>query len=189
MYNIQTEQPIRDLSHNYAYKNKVYLLDELTVENTSRLLADISDMIEFERGHSMMIEWYINSPGGEVDACKSLLSMMRIANLQGIENATYVIGNAASSASILAISGNTRYIMNYASHYIHYGNSTKFSSHPIEAKRNYKDDQVFYDWVKSIYLEKTTIPEEKLTALIEHEGGYLYPKECLKYKFVEYIID
>ena len=189
MYNITQEQPILNLPHNYAYKNKIYILDEITVENTSRLLADISEMIEYERCHSLMIEWYINSPGGEVDACKSLLSMMKIANLQGIENSTYVLGNAASSASILAISGNTRYIMSYGSHYIHYGNSTKFSAHPIEAKRNYKDDQIFYDWVKSMYLEKTEIPEDKLDALIEHEGGFLYPKDCLKYKFVEYIID
>lgn len=189
MYNIQQEQPILNLPHNYAYKNKIYILDEITVENTSRLLADISEMIEYERKHSLMIEWYINSPGGEVAACKSLLAMMKIANLQGIENATYVIGNAASSASLIAITGNTKYMMNYASHYLHYGSSGNSSSHPVEAKRNYKDDQIFYDWVKSVYLQNTSIPEDKLTSLIDHEGGYLYPKECLKYKFVDYIID
>ena len=46
MYNISQEQPTRDLPNNYAYKNKVFLLDELTVENTSRLLADITEMID-----------------------------------------------------------------------------------------------------------------------------------------------
>ena len=189
MYNIQQEQPILNLPHNFAYKNRVYLLDELTTENTSRLLADISDMIDYEKHHSFIIEWYINSPGGEVSACKSLLTMMKIANIQGVENCTYVMGNAMSSASILAISGNTRYIMSYASHYVHYGSSGNSSSHPAEAKRNYKDDQIFYDWVKSVYLEKTTIPETKLDALIEHEGGFIYAKDCLKYKFVDYIID
>ena len=189
MYNIQQEQPILNLPHNFAYKNKVYILDEITVENTSRLLADIHEMIDYEKLHTQMIEWYINSPGGEVSACKSLLSMMRIANIQGIENCTYVIGNAASSASLIAISGNTRYIMKYASHYLHYGSSGNSSSHPVEAKRNYKDDQIFYNWVKSLYLEKTKIPEDKLTALIEHEGGFLYSKDCLKYNFVEYVID
>lgn len=189
MYNIQQEGPIKELSHNYAYKNKVFILEELTVENTSRLIADITEMIEFEKTHTMMIEWYINSPGGSVDVCKSLLSMMKIANIHGIENATYVMGNAASSASMLAIHGNTRYIMDYASHYIHYGSSTVSSIHPTEAKRNYKDDQIFFDWVKTQYLEKTTIPEDKLEELLEHEGGYLYSHQCLKYGFVDYVID
>lgn len=189
MYNIQAEQPIRDLSHNFAYKNKVFLLEELTVENTSRLLADITEMIEYEKTHSLTIEWYISSPGGSVDVCKSLLSLMKIANIQGVLNDTYIISNAASSASLIAISGNTRYIMSYASHYLHYGSSGNSSTHPIEARRNYEDDKIFYNWVKSVYLEKTKIPEEKLTALIEHEGGFLYPKDCLKYKFVDYIIN
>lgn len=189
MYNIQQEQPFKDLSHNFAYKNKVFLLDELTIENTSRLLADITDMIEYEKTHSLTIEWYINSPGGSVDACKSMLSLMKFANLQGVLNDTYIIGNAASSASLIAISGNTRYIMKYASHYLHYGSSGSSSAHPIEARRNYKDDQIFYNWVKSVYLEHTNIPEEKLNTLIEHEGGFLYAKDCLKYKFVEYIIE
>ena len=189
MYNLQVESPIKDLSHNYAYKNKVYLLEDLTIENTSRLLADLAEMIEYERSHTMMIEWYINSLGGEVAACKSLLTMMKIANINGIENVSYVMGTAASSASILAISANTRYIMNFGSHYIHYGSSGNFSTHPTEAKRNYKDDEIFYNWVKSVYLEKTAIPEEKLNTLLEHEGGFLYPKECLKYKVVDYIVD
>ena len=189
MYNITQESPIKDISHNYTYKNKVFLLDELTIENTSRILADLTDTIEYEKTHTLTIEWYINSPGGDVNACKSLLSMMKMANLQGVLNDTYVIGNAASSASILAVCGNTRYIMDYASHYIHYGSSGNSSIHPIEALRNYKDDQIFYNWVKSVYLSRTKIPEEKLNALLEHEGGFLYPKDCLKYKFVEYIID
>lgn len=189
MYNLQQEQPILNLPHNFAYKNKVFILDEITVENTSRLLADITAIIDYEKTRSLTIEWFINSPGGEVEACKSLLSLMKIANIQGVANCTYVLGLAASSASILAISGNTRYIMKYGSHYIHYGSSPKYSEHPVEAKRNYKNDQIFFNWVKSVYLEKSEIPEDKLDALIEHEGGFLYPKDCLKYKLVDYIID
>ena len=189
MYNIQQEQPTLNLPINYAYRNKVFLLDELTIENTSRLLADIIEMIDYEKNHSLTIEWYINSPGGSVSVCKSLLSLMKMANLQGVLNDTYIIGNAMSSASLIAISGNTRYMFDYTSHYLHYGNSGNSSIHPIEAQRNYKDDQIFYNWVKSEYLNKTKIPEDKLDALIEHEGGFLYPKDCLKYKFVDYIID
>lgn len=189
MYNITQEQPTLNLSNNYSYKNKIFLLDELTVENTSRLLADLTEMIEYEKGKSYTIEWYINSPGGSVDVCKSLLSLMKIANINGIMNDTYIIGHADSSASILAISGDTRYMMSYSSHYLHYGSSGNSSVHPIEARRNYEDDKIFYNWVKQEYLTKTTIPEEKLDKLIEHEGGFLYPKDCKKYNFVEYIID
>lgn len=189
MYNITQEQPFKDLSHNFAYKNKVFLLDELTVDNTSRLVADITDMIEIEKDHTFTIEWYINSPGGSVDACKSLLSLMKIANIHGIINDTYIIGNAASSASILAINGNTRYIMSYGSHYLHYGSSGNSAIHPIELKRNYEDDKIFFDWIKSEYLNKTTIPEDVLTKLIDHEGGFLYPQDCKRYNFVDYIVD
>ena len=189
MYNIAQEAPYKDISHNFAYKNKIYLLDELTIENTSHLLADISEMIEYEKDHSHTIEWFINSPGGAVAACKSLISLMKMANIQNISNITYVIGEAGSSASILAIRGNVRYIMPYANHYIHYGSSGNSSSHPLEARRYYQDDQIFYNWVREEYLTNTKIPKEKLDPLIEHEGGFLYAKDCLKYKFVDYIID
>lgn len=189
MYNITQEPPIRDIAHNYSYKNRVYILDELTLENTSHLLADLSEMIEYERKHSHTIEWFFNSPGGSVAACKSLLAMMKFANIQGITNITYVIGEAASSASILAINGNDRYIMSYASHYIHYGSSGNGSAHPMEAKRNYKDDQIFYKWVHDTYLEHSSIPKDKLEALMEHEGGFLYAKDCIKYKLADHVID
>lgn len=189
MYNIQQESPYKDISHNFAYKNKIYLLDELTIENTSHLMADICEMIEYEKEHSHTIEWFINSPGGSVSACKSLISLMKMANIQNVTNITYVVGEAGSSASLIAIHGNVRYIMNYASHYIHYGSSGNSSSHPAEARRNFQDDQIFYKWVFDTYLEKTKYPKDKLSALMEHEGGYVYAKDCLKYKLVDYIID
>lgn len=188
MYNIAQEQPCKDLAHNFSYKNKVYILDELTLENTSRLLADITEIIEYERKHSKIIEWFINSPGGSVLVCKSLLALMKMANIHDITNITYVIGEAGSSASLIAINGNCRYIMPYANHYVHYGSSGMNSTHPIEARRNYEDDKIFYNWVKTTYLENTTIPENILETLIEHEGGYLYAEDCLKYKFVDYIL-
>ncbi len=189
MYNLNFEGPLRDITHNYSYKNKVFILDELTVENTSRLLADIAEMIEYEKKHTHTIEWFFNSPGGEVQACKSLLSMMKFANIQDVTNITYVIGAAGSSASMLAIHGNDRYMLSYASHYIHYGSSGNSSSHPSEALRNYKDDQIFYKWVFNSYLEHTSFPKDKLEQLMEHEGGFLYAKDCLKYKLVDHIID
>ena len=188
MYNIAQEQPYKDLAHNYSYKNKVYLLDELTIENTSRLMADITEMIDYERKHSHIIEWFINSPGGSVLVCKSLLALMKMANIHNIINITYVIGEAASSASLIAINGDSRYILPYANHYIHYGSSGMNSSHPVEARRNYEDDKIFYNWVKSMYLDHTSIPGDKIEALMEHEGGYLYAKDCLKYKLVDYIL-
>ena len=52
-----------------------------------------------------------------------------------------------------------------------------------------QDDQIFYKWVFNTYLEKTDYPKDKLSALMEHEGGFVYAKDCLKYKLVDYIID
>lgn len=188
MYNIQQESPIRDISHNYGYKNKVFILDEITVENTSHLLGDIVEMIEFEKEHSRKIEWFINSPGGEVAACKSIISLMALANINNVINYTYVIGEAGSSASIIAIHGNKRFIMNYANHYIHYGMSGSSNTHPTESTRNYKNEQLFFKWVYNTYKEKTSIPEDKLKNLMEHEGGFIYAKECIKYKLADTII-
>ena len=102
MYNIAQESSIRDFSHNFGYKNKVFILDEITTENTSHLLADLAEMIEYEKEHSKKIEWFINSPGGDVSACKSLIAFMILANIHGIANYTYVIGEAGSSASIIS---------------------------------------------------------------------------------------
>lgn len=188
MYNIAQESSIRDFSHNFGYKNKVFILDEITTENTSHLLADLAEMIEYEKEHSKKIEWFINSPGGDVSACKSLIAFMILANIHGIANYTYVIGEAGSSASIIAIHGNKRFIMNYSNHYIHYGMSGSSNTHPQESMRNYKNEQLFFKWVFNTYLEKTSIPKDKLKDLMEHEGGFLYAKDCLKYKLADGII-
>ena len=36
--------------------------------------------------------------------------------------------------------------------------------------------------------QKTSIPKDKLKDLMEHEGGFLYAKDCLKYKLADGII-
>lgn len=191
MYNPLQEQPLEGLSTNYSYKNRVFILDEITDLNTNRLIADITDIIDALKTSKepKVIEWYINSPGGSATACKSLLSLMYMAKINFITNITYVLGEAGSSASLLAISGDYRYIYSYASHYIHYGSSGNRSFHPIEAKRNYEDDKRFYTWVYNMYIKNTMIPEDTLKTLMNHEGGFLYAPDALKYKLADFVVD
>lgn len=187
MYDSKIEMPYKDLSPNFVCRNSVYIMDEITNVNCSRLIADIREAIEMAQMTTKQIEFIINSPGGDAYMCKSILAMMKLANKNNIATTSYVIGLAGSSASIIAIAANTRYISKDAEFYIHYGTIGNESFHPTENERNYRHTKQFHEWIKQQYLQYTKIPETRLNEILEHESGYITAKEALKYKFVDSI--
>lgn len=174
------------VSHNYACGNKVYIHDELTLENCSYLIADIHSIIETPGTN--LIEFIINSPGGRVDMLLSLVSCIKLAKRKGIEVYTYVTGEAASSASLLATYGDKRFMFDHTQHFIHFGTYYECITKSSEIKKAAKEAQKFHDMAKKIYLENTKIDESKLVSLMEDEFGYLTAQECKKLGFCDEVI-
>lgn len=179
-------ESVLDYSHNFMSYNKVYLFEELTWSTVSYLIADINFFISNTKIDLMEI--FINSPGGEFTCCTAILNAMEIANKNKISVHTYVVGEAASSASLIAVSGNRRFIHRHANHFIHFGSYPSVVTKSSEISKLNKELKQFNNMCKSIYLKNTNIGEEMLDKLREDEFGYLNAEQCKRYKFVDEII-
>lgn len=177
---------INSISHNYVCGNKIYINDELTLENCSYLISDIHSAIEIPGNN--LLEFFINSPGGRLDCMLSILTCMRLAKIRGLKISTYVTGEVGSAASLLAVCGDKRFMLEYAQHFVHFGCSPHLITKESEIKKANKEAVKFHQLCKEIYLKHTSIKEDKLKELMEDEYGYLTAKECLKYNFCDKII-
>lgn len=177
---------INTVSHNYACGNKIYIHDELTLENCSYLISDIHSIIE-SPGIDL-IEFIINSPGGRVDMLLSLISCIKLAKRKNILVNTYITGEAASSASLLATFGDKRFMFEHTQHFIHFGTYYEHITKSSEIKKAAKEAQKFHDMAKKIYLDNTKIDAKRLDELMEDEYGYLTAQECKKLGFCDAII-
>lgn len=177
------------LYKNYVLGDKVFILDYLETDNTALLIGDLATCVNDPMMFGKTIQIYINSPGGEVSVMKSILSLMSIAKFNDITVETYVIGMAYSAASIIAICGDIRYMTRYAQHLIHFGTVPSFATKYSEIDKIMQQTKEHADQLNSIYIENTTLNQDKLDELQNDERGFLNADDCLKYKLCDYVLE
>lgn len=177
------------LFKNYMYGDKVFLLDCLDVDNTSLLIGDLATFVNDPMTYGKKLQFFINSPGGDVSVMKSIMSLMNIARLNDITIETYVLGMAYSAASILAAYGDIRYMTKYAQHLIHFGMVPSFATKYSEIEKIMQQTKEHADQLNAIYLENTELSKEKLSELQNDERGFLNADDCLKYKLCDCILE
>lgn len=174
---------------NFVSENNCYINDVISNETCSYMVADLYHAINDMKDKKMNeLNIYLNSPGGDVNTLLSILNCLQIAKDNGIKINTYVTGEAASSASIIAVFGDERYIYEYGRHFVHFGSIKSKITKETEINKAYKDTKEHLKFMQEMYLIYTNIPKEKLNALMEDEYGYLSAKDCKKYGFVDKII-
>lgn len=191
MYDFKSHRDLESAPHNFVGENKVFLLDELTRENTTELIADFTKLISEMGGqfppYYNSLEIVINSPGGDAYICKSIIGLISLAKAKNVKVTTTILGEAGSSASIIALYGDIKRMGKDSSHFIHWGITGYDATHPEEAKRKAKQDELFFQWVESQYLQNTKIPPATLKNLLNYESGEINSKDCLKWKLVDNI--
>ena len=128
------------------------------------------------------INVYIQSDGGDLFA--GISAMNYIENMEVCVN-TLIDGFAASAATIIALGGHRVYMHKYATlliHQISTGFIGKFEDFMDEAKNS----KYTMDTVKSIYNDKTDIPDSKMVEYLKKDI-YISADTCLKYKIVDVI--
>ncbi len=131
---------------------------------------------------------YVNSPGGSVTAGLGVIDTMRYIPC---EVATYVIGQAASMASLIACSGTKgkRYTLPHAKNLLHQpllagileGQATDLE---IEAREMLRLRDIIYD----IYAEMTGQPRERIAEDCER-NKWLSAQEMVEYKLADTILE
>ena len=95
------------------YGDKIFILDEINSENCAFLIGDLTTFVLNEQNQGKSLSIIINSPGGEALTLFTILGLLNTARLHDITISTFVLGTAASAASLFAACGDKRYISKY----------------------------------------------------------------------------
>ena len=180
----------KDSPRNYMYKNTVYLLDEISDLSCAYLIGDLNDYVTDKRNFDTPLNFIINSPGGDVSVMMAILGLINIAKLNGIQINTFVMGVAASAASVIAIQGDVRKITKVSRHFVHFGAMWSLTERHSEIEKIYEQTKDYAERIDNLYLEACPgLTPEKLRNLQLDERGYLNAEQCIEYGLCDSIIE
>lgn len=175
---------------NYMYDNFCFIQTELSEDTCHHLIADLAKFILSDENKGKALNFFIDSPGGVATTMNQISGLIMLAKLRDIKIITWVFGFAASSASLLAVQGNERYMTKNAYHFVHFGMIPNFLTKSTEIEKSYKQNKDWHNRVKEIYLKNCKgLTEERLETLMEDEFGTITGEECLKLGFCDHVID
>lgn len=176
---------------NYMYGEKVFILDEITSENCAYLIGDLTTFVFAEENRGKNLSFFINSPGGETYTMMSIIGLINIAKLYDIEVATFVLGTAASAASMIAVQGDRRFMTNVSRHLVHFGSIWDVTTKNSEIEKIYEQNKEYADNLDNLYLTACggKLTKAMLDKLKRDERGYLNAEDCVKYGFCDNIIE
>lgn len=132
----------------------------------------------------------INSVGGEVPQLSALLTTIDFARQNGFQIATYVLGQACSCASMLAMYGDKglRFIGRTSSHLVHHFSHGCVISTREEIERTYANHKGMDEIIKQLYLSNTKLSSKQYDEFVSCDWKTLYAKDCVKYGLADHII-
>lgn len=180
----------KDSPRNYMYKNTVYLLDEISDKSCAYLIGDLYEYVTNPQNFDNPLNFIINSPGGDVYVMMTIIGLMNIAKLNKIQINTFVMGIAASAASVIAIQGDVRKITNVSRHFIHFGSMWSLTERHSEIEKIYEQTKDYAERIDNLYLQACPgLTAEKLRNLQLDERGYLNAEQCIEYGLCDSIIE
>ena len=180
----------KDSPKNYMYKNTVYLLDEISDKSCAYLIGDLYEYVTNPQNFDTPLNFIINSPGGDVYVMMTIIGLINIAKLNKIQINTFVMGIAASAASVIAIQGDVRKITNVSRHFIHFGSMWSLTERHSEIEKIYEQTKDYAERIDNLYLQACPgLSNEKLRSLQLDERGYLNAEQCIQYGLCDSIIE
>ena len=185
----------------YHQERRLYLLSEImsTVEESdgeypskvSQLVTDIFEYNREDNRNNIPIEerkpiiLYINSPGGSVTEGFSLISAIEVSRTPIY---TVNIGQWASMAFLIGITGHKRYSLPYMTFLMHDGTNFTYDT-ATKAQDKMKFDERFNDTVvKHHVLAHSDMEAEEYNSRLREEY-YMLPEDALKKGFIDKIVD
>lgn len=176
-------------THDFYCRN-IYITDEITNElcldacKAIDFYEDIDNKDGIPAEERKPINIIIHSPGGSILAAYTLIDKMK-TSLTPIN--TITIGEAASAACLIAISGTKRFANKHGSFLIHQGQaSISNEAGKLVDWLKYYDDTILKQ-MKEHILEDTKISKADYDNKVR-EDWYLTANEALKYGLIDEII-
>jgi len=172
-------------------RNRIYFYSEIERDKVLVLNSKIREMdnrhisSKEELGIEFLTPIYlhINSYGGSI--FHGLSGMDNILNCKS-DIITVVDGVCASAATFLSVVGTKRLMTKHSFMLIHQLSSAFWGKY-----NEFKDLKInldlFMETIKGIYNEYTSVPENKISEILDHDL-YFDSKNCLKYGLVDEVI-
>lgn len=154
-----------------------------TLLEKSKTVEDLEFTVKFPP-----IIIHINSPGGSIFAAFKFIDYMTSIKRKHkfIKFHSIVEGRAASSATLISIVADKRFITEYGYMLIHQLWSIAMGKYN-EIKDDVTNLDILMDRIKQIYKQYTKVPNDKLDEILKHDL-YWDAQTCKKYKLVDTIL-
>ena len=144
--------------------NDIYYSGSITDETIFGLTSTIINLQN--ENQSNEINLHIQSNGGALLPTLSLVDLIRISDTP---INTFVMGYAASSASLISVVGRQRFINKHGVMLIHQLKMGVEFSKYNELRDQYVNAYTLMNIIKQIYLENTKLSERQLDSLLSHD--------------------
>jgi len=162
----------------------IYLFDTVNPYSTESI---IKDLLRMNQEGDEPISMFINSPGGRVVDMFALIDVM---NAIDAPINTFVLGQAASAASLIAANGDKRLISTNSSMMIHEA-ATKmvFDTRDTDSFKVLEEVKVLNDKVNGLYSKATGKSEEEIKELLSKKDDIkLTAQEAIAFGLVDEIM-
>lgn len=164
-------------------KERIIVLDtDVNTDTASVIMAQLL-FLQYEAPNKP-IHFYINSPGGCVISGLQIYDTMKMISCPVY---TYVLGQACSMGSLLASSGDKRFISKYSRHMMHMvssGNRGQIKDMEISMEETLKLNELLME----IYVENTGHKKTKIKKDLDRDN-WKTAQECIKYGLADEIIE
>lgn len=148
------------------------------------------ELVEAVYGKDKWLEFWINSEGGDASRAFSVVELMRAAKDRGKRVSTYVLHDAHSSGSIVAVAGTKghRRVAKSGNYLLHYGQTDVVATGPVELKRIADANTRHFTNLHNHYLSNTEIDAATLDEFLLHDNYYLPAEDALRLGFADHYI-
>lgn len=191
MWTGNSDNILQQVPRNYMYGDKVFLFEEISTDTCAYLIGDLTSFIMNPENQGKKLTFMINSPGGDTTVMMNIIGLINLAKIYDIEIITFVLGNAASAASLIAVQGTQRIMSKVATHFVHFGSIVSITTKQSEIEKTYFQNIEYAENIKNLYLEACNgkLTRDKLEKLQSDERGYVNAKDCVKYGLADYILE
>lgn len=148
------------------------------------------ELVEAVYGKDKWLEFWINSEGGDASRAFSVVELMEVAKRRDKQVYTYVLHDAHSSGSIVAVAGSKGHrAVAWRGHYLlHYGQAEHVAAHPVEMARMAEANLRHFETVRQHYLSNTSIEPDVLDDFLMHDNYYLPAEDAVRLGFADHYI-
>lgn len=173
---------------NYQSGNKFFILHEFNDKLREGIVIPLTNKIEelSKLKDPGMIEFHINSHGGDSELCLHIMHLIELAKAKGIKVRTINMDTAFSAGSIIAVAGTPgeRYVAKTAEYCLHYGTHYGWPEHtPTQTERNADHKKRHFARLKGIYEKYCKIPD--LEEHLKDDSFFVTAQQALKWSLAD----